>query len=254
MSAYAFDNAWKEARRRLGLLEEALDPATMRRMERIGVEAGWQCLDVGAGGGSIAQWLAGKVGPSGCVVATDVDTRFLDPLCSETLDVRAHNIISDALPEAAFDLVHTRWVLLHIAERDQILDRLIAALKPGGWLLLEESHAYGAVDPESVQGRGFAEFIGALEAGGASTSWARRLPEVLSMHGLAEVSAEAEVMIYRGGSPLAEFWRLSYQQLRDRLAADGRDAPAIDELLPVFTDPRTWFQGPVTMAAWGKRL
>jgi len=60
-------------------------------------------------------------------------------------------------------------------------------------------------------------------------------------------------MIYRGGSPLAEFWRLSHQQLRDRLAADGRDAPAIDELLPVFSDPGTWFQGPVTMAAWGKR-
>lgn len=30
-------------------------------------------------------------------------------------------------------------------------------------LLLEKSHGYGAVDPESVQGRGFAEFIGALE-------------------------------------------------------------------------------------------
>jgi hypothetical protein len=39
MSGYAFDNAWKEARRRLGLLE-ALDPATVGRMERIGVEAG----------------------------------------------------------------------------------------------------------------------------------------------------------------------------------------------------------------------
>ncbi|MGH8652851.1 MAG: class I SAM-dependent methyltransferase [Gammaproteobacteria bacterium] len=190
---------------------------------------------------------------SGRVVATDVDTRFLDSLCSEALDVRAHNIISDALPEAAFDLVHTQWVLLHIAKRDQVLDRLIAALKPGGWLLLEESHAYGAVDPESVQGRGFAEFIGALEAGGFSASWGRRLPEVFSMRGLADVSAEAEVMIYRRGAPLAEFWRVSHQQIRDRLAADGRDAPAIDELLPVFADPGTWFQGPVTMAAWGKR-
>jgi ubiquinone/menaquinone biosynthesis C-methylase UbiE len=119
MWGYAFDNAWKEACRRLGLLEEALDPATVHRLERIGVELGWQCLDVGAGGGSIAQWLAGKVGPSGRVVATDVDTRFLDPLCSETLNIRAHNIISDALPESAFDLVHTRWVLLHIAERER---------------------------------------------------------------------------------------------------------------------------------------
>lgn len=72
------------------------------------------------------------------------------------------------------------------------------------------------------------------------------------MRGLAEVSAEAEVMIYRGRSLLAEFWRLSYQQLRDCLAAHGRGAPAIDELLPVFADPGTWFQGPVTMAAWGQ--
>jgi hypothetical protein len=44
------------------------------RFESFGVGAGWRCLEVGASGGSIAEWLCGKVGPHGRVVATDLQT------------------------------------------------------------------------------------------------------------------------------------------------------------------------------------
>ena len=53
--------------RRLGLLEEIFDPVSRRR--RSGVQAGWRCLEVGAGRGSMAVWLAERVGPRGGVVA-----------------------------------------------------------------------------------------------------------------------------------------------------------------------------------------
>jgi 2-polyprenyl-3-methyl-5-hydroxy-6-metoxy-1,4-benzoquinol methylase len=94
---------------------------------------------VGAGGGSIAEWLAGQVGPDGRVLATDIDTRFLEQLShKKNVEVRRHDIVSDSLPERAFDLVHARLVLLHLPERDRVLGRMAAALKPGGWLLTEE--------------------------------------------------------------------------------------------------------------------
>lgn len=56
MTTYAFDNAWRQARERLALLEACLDPATARRMAALGVGEGWTCLDVGAGGGLSGWW------------------------------------------------------------------------------------------------------------------------------------------------------------------------------------------------------
>jgi len=67
--------------RRLGLLEEIFDPVSRRR--RSGVQAGWRCLEVGAGRGSMAVWLAERVGPRGGVVATRRGHGRLDGLQDE---------------------------------------------------------------------------------------------------------------------------------------------------------------------------
>src|SRR5688572_3424856 len=142
MAHYACDNSWREARRRLALLEDALDQATFGRLKALGTAEGWYCLEVGAGGGSVCQWLCAQVGSEGHVLATDLDLRFLVPLTQPNLTVQHHNILSDELPEASFDLIHTRWVLMHLAQRDQVLPRLVAALKPGGWLVLEEPDTF----------------------------------------------------------------------------------------------------------------
>ncbi len=82
--------------RRLESLEGWFDPLTHRHLETIGIGVGWRCLEVGAGGGSIARWLAQRVGPSGSVVATDVDVRFLTGLPA-MVEVRRHDVVSDAL-------------------------------------------------------------------------------------------------------------------------------------------------------------
>jgi hypothetical protein len=70
---------------------------------------------------------------------------------------------------------------------------------------------------------------------------------------LIGVTAEADLMVYRGGSPLGEFWKLSVQQLRDGMASAGRETRALDEAIPLYDDTAMWFQGPLTMAAWGQR-
>jgi len=55
--------------------------------------------------------------------------------------ITGHNIVADELERDAFDLVHARTVLVHLAERDVALDRLVAALKPGSWLRVEETES-----------------------------------------------------------------------------------------------------------------
>ncbi|MGH8922388.1 MAG: SAM-dependent methyltransferase, partial [Actinomycetes bacterium] len=84
---YSLDNGWEHARHRLELLEQIYDAGTIRRLDSLGVGAGWRCLEVGAGGGSITRWLCDRVGPGGRVLAIDLDTRFVEQLDDENLDV-----------------------------------------------------------------------------------------------------------------------------------------------------------------------
>ena len=73
---YAYGHAWAMERVRLAGLEATLDPGTREHLTRLGAGPGKRCLEVGAGGGSVALWLAGQVAPGGTVVATDLENRL----------------------------------------------------------------------------------------------------------------------------------------------------------------------------------
>ena len=139
--SYTWDNAMVEGRRRLALLEHSLDPSTFRRLEGIGVAPGWRCLDVGAGGGTVCEWLCRRVAPTGHVTAIELDARFIRSLDLANFDVREENVVDADLPPATFDLVHTRWTLMHIPERERVLQKLVNCLAPGGTLFVEEPDA-----------------------------------------------------------------------------------------------------------------
>ena len=145
MSTYVFDQAWQKERDRLSALESLyrrrVPPVAgrSRRRGRMAVPGGRLLAR-----GGIALWLADRVGETGHVLATDLDTRFLDGHGRANLEVRTHNIVTDPLDEAAFDVIHARAVVEHVADREQVLKRLVAALRPGGWLLIEEVDFGGA--------------------------------------------------------------------------------------------------------------
>ena len=75
--SYRLAAAGREAaeHQRLSQLEQIYDPGSRRRRQI--VQPGWRCLEIGAGRGSMAVWLAEQVGPSGEVVATDIDVTYL---------------------------------------------------------------------------------------------------------------------------------------------------------------------------------
>ena len=256
---YRLDNSWVQARERLALIEARYDPGTIRHLESLGVNEGWHCLEIGGGGGSIAEWLCRRVGSSGHVVATDINPRFLQALKLPNLEVRRHNIVDDALEEGAFDLVHTRAVLVHLGERDTALDRLVAALKPGGWLLAEENDfASFVADPRAgdVACERLAKLIKAHQAagGGVDVFYGRRLYADLYARGLVNVGAEGRSWMGRGAAPSAQGLRLSYTQMRKVLLGSGElDAAELDACLALFDDPNFLFMSATIMAVWGRR-
>ena len=101
---YLLKHSWELENARLTTLAMMLDPKTTHRLNLLGVGAGWRCLEVGGGGGSIAQWLCQRVGPGGHVVATDLETELLQAIDEPNLEVRRHDITTDALETNTFDL------------------------------------------------------------------------------------------------------------------------------------------------------
>jgi ubiquinone/menaquinone biosynthesis C-methylase UbiE len=113
------------ARERLAILEGCQGPRYDSTPRNSGRHDRWHCLEIGGGGGSIAEWLCRRVGPSGRVVATDINTQYLQALDLENLEVRAHDIVSDELEQGAFDLVHARPVQFHLSQRQTALKRMV---------------------------------------------------------------------------------------------------------------------------------
>jgi SAM-dependent methyltransferase len=255
---YLLDNAWREGRERLDAVEALLDPGSIALLDRIGIEPGCTCLELGAGGGSIAKWLSARVGATGQVVATDLDTRHLVGLVEfRNIEVRRHDIASESLDDASFDLVHARLVLEHLPERDVVLRKLVRGLKPGGWLLVESVDYVSAV---AVSELGAEEHthsqsvrLQMFATSGVDANFGRRLPHSLREAGLLDIGNEGRVFVMEGGSPGARWFELSMRQLRGRLVKSGGLSNAeIDRVLELFANPEWAAFSPIIMACWGR--
>jgi len=261
VTSYVLDNAAGQASQRFSALEVCLDPATTRHLATIGVGPGWRCLEVGGGGGSIGRWLSALVGDSGSVLVTDIDPRWMDGVRDGNLEIRCHDIVHDELPGEAFDLIHARLVLIHLPERRQVLRRLIGALRPGGWILLEEFDAESL--PITVLGdasarerfrKGHEAMKRVIADAGADYGWGRALYGVFVDENLVEVGAEGSTRMWTGGSSWAELFVANTDQLEEKMVATGDVAAAdLDAFRSVLNDPAVAFNSYLTVSAWGRR-
>lgn len=246
MPEYVFDNAGKQASGRFTALEELFDSVTFRYLAACGVSDGWRCLEVGGGSGSIGRWLGEQVGTVGKVVVTDIDTRFLDGVASANVEVREHNIVSDPLEESAYDLVHTRLVLNHLPQRSVALERMLAALKPDGWMVLQEFDVSLYADPSRFPSEHLLKTLPVLDRvmseRGVNQRLGRELAGIVSALGLKEIEVEGHVTLFRGGAAGARFVRAGFEQLREPiLASGGVTAEEFEEDLARLDDPKiTW--------------
>lgn len=264
--SYVFDSEWEQERRRIASIEECFDPGTQRHLTALGAGPGKRCLEVGAGGGSITRWLADIVAPSGRVVATDLDTAWLEEIDHPNVEVRRHDITADELEEDTYDFVHARCLLEHLPQRDEILKRMLAALRPGGWLLVEDvDFTPNTAVPASKQpvhpaggARNYAKVWRAMAKLATAAGWdpefARRLPFELIGAGLDEVGGETFSRLIRGGTTLADFTKLTLAQVREMLVGAGllteRDA---DFAIARAGDPEAWFMSATIVSAWGRK-
>jgi ubiquinone/menaquinone biosynthesis C-methylase UbiE len=267
MSQYVFDNAAPQAGQRFASLEAIYDPWTIRHLEATGIAPGWHCWEVGAGGGSIAAWLADRCGPAGYVLVTDLDPRYIAEHAAPgraPAAIQRHDIARDPMPARSFALIHARLVLIHVPERELALARMAAALAPGGWLVIDDYDemlfdlTYPTASPAdaalfrkvpAAQSR-----LLAARAGEAALIWGRALDQRLRAVGLRDVSMEAYMVLRRGGSPGARLMQANFEQIRAE--AVGAGLCTDDEVARVrarLDDPAFVVGAPPMFTAWGRR-
>lgn len=252
----------KETKKRLSGLENSLDTATITYLSKIGVSEGWTCLEVGAGGGSITEWLCQCVGPTGHVVATDIGTHLLEVLDYENLEVRQHNIVTDDLEVEKFDLVHIRYVLGHLPERELVLEKLTKALKPNGWILVEDGdnmthQAEQKVSPPhavELYTKVFGALKQAMEASGLAFNLGGNLYGHLVNLGYKNINTMGAFELVRGGTKASEFYKMSTGKLKDLVVGMKLStSEEYDSFVALFDNPDFALWSYATMSAWGQK-
>jgi SAM-dependent methyltransferase len=204
------------------------------------------------------------VGDSGHVLVTDIDPRFLDTLAASgrpNVEVRRHDIGADPLPEATFDLIHARLVFVHVPTAPAALAKLVAALRPGGWLVIEDfdpvfiDRAFATAAPENTLVReAFAALGQMLVARGAGLGWARGLYQRFVAQGLVDVGMEGHLSVRAGGSAGARLDKANFVQVRDAAVQAGLIAAEdMDRMIAFLDDPAVAFSSPTMFTAWGRR-
>ncbi|MFJ8579931.1 methyltransferase domain-containing protein [Micromonospora sp. NPDC093277] len=255
---YLLDNQQAEAGERFDALAALFNPATFRHIDALGITEGWSCWEVGAGGTSTPSWLAERVGPTGHVLATDIDVSWMT--ADAGYEVRRHDIGVDPPPGKGFDLVHARLVLVHVPQRAAALAAMASALRPGGWLLLEEADPMmqPLVCPdESGPAQRLAnklkrDFRTLMAQRGVDLSYGRTLPRLLRDAGLADVEADAFFPITGASCALLE--EATVRQIRHRLTVAGLATDEeIDQHLGNIAAGHLDLATSPMISAWGRR-
>ena len=252
---YVFDNAAPQAPARLAALADVHDGGTIRHLLALGVTDGWKCLEVGGGLGTITRWLSDRVGSHGYVLATDIDTRFLTSIGRSNVEVRRHDIINDPLPASTFDIAYARLVLEHVSDPDVAIDRMLMAVRPGGWLMIEdfEVRSISADDPQERLSKTMAAMRDVTAKAGTHPRLGVSLGHRLRARGLVDVGHEGRLQLCRGNTNAARLARLNFEQLRDAILDTGLTIHEYEADLARLDDETFEWRSPTLWTAWGRR-
>jgi SAM-dependent methyltransferase len=128
----------------IGLRDDVYRRPLATALQRLGLGAGWRCVDVGAGGGDVSVALAEMVGRDGRVYAVDSDPATRDEVARAAAAAAHAQVIALtqagedlSLPEEV-DLAFCRFLLLHVVDPAVVVRKMAGSVRPGGWVVAQE--------------------------------------------------------------------------------------------------------------------
>ena len=203
-----------------GLRDDVYRRPLATALARLEIDAGWICVDVGAGGGDVSVALAEVVGHSGRVYAVDSDPLARDEVARAAAEHSQVIAITQAgedlvLPEPV-DLAFCRFLLMHVNDPGVVLERMARAVRPGGWVVAQE--------PITSAGRVGGTPLSMPDA--LHPDVGAMLPELAFRAGLELIDAWAEAPAGFGPGPVSSY-------LTSLTGVDPEDEPIV--LPPLVT-------------------
>jgi SAM-dependent methyltransferase len=215
--------------RREVYLAAALDTFSIGRLAGLPHLSGARCLDLGPGGSAVPVWLRDRVGADGEVVVGDADP--LPP---------------GMLAPGRYGLIRARLLLMRTRHPEALLRRLVAALAPGGTLVVEDWHLWpddavlaapSARDADLVA-RCLRLLIEEILPGlGVDPAWAPRAHAAARAAGLTTVDTAIHAPVWAAGDPGALLTAVDLARHRPRYLAAGLAPAELDRVRQLVTDP-----------------
>ena len=252
----ALDSA--AARVLLDCLSGVCDQFSFARLAQAGVSAGWRCLVVNAGNGSVAHWLSEATVSRGTVTATTSTPAYL-PKHPEVA-VTTPEFDPATLTHGPFELVHARLPLHGPHTQGALVTALASRLTPGGVLVVESFDFRPCVllaSPEPAASEIYERYqIALLEVLAADRSpelAAIELPAAFIGAGLVGVDVAVHARSWAGGTAGAKLHVVLLAALHDRLLAAGMPADELHRLRQLLADPPTLVLGRPIFSVIGRR-
>jgi ubiquinone/menaquinone biosynthesis C-methylase UbiE len=263
---YLLANAEAELER-LRLQARVWDPEAEALLDRIGVQPGWRCLDLGCGAMGILGPLSRRVGPGGQVVGVDIDSQqiaaaraFVEQAGLTNVVLQEHDAYASGLPRESFDLVHVRFVFAPAGRDEALLREMLALARPGGMLAIQEPDAssWSCFPPNPVWDRLKGAILTAFAHGGGDFNAGRRTYGMLRRAGLEDVRVRAAAVALQDAHP---YMRLPIQfanGLRTRILERGLlNEAELDEAIAtcerIAQDPDAFVVSFVVTQVWGRK-
>jgi SAM-dependent methyltransferase len=254
-------------RERMRLVARVIRPTTLALFDRVGLQQGMSCLDVGCAGGDVSFDLARRVGPGGRVVGLDIDAVKVELAQQEAAAQALDNVefrvadITDsrAEPDPQFDLVYARFLLTHLRDPAGAVTRMREFLRPGGVFVVEDIDASGHFCyPESAAHRRYVElYQQSVARRGADPNIGPRLPGLLAAAGIERIGMNVvQPAAFEGETKLIS--AITLENIADAVYAEGLASPdeveaLIAALNELARDPNVVVGLPRIVQAWGHR-
>jgi SAM-dependent methyltransferase len=239
----------------------ALDCDVM--LDRIGVAAGWKCLDIGCGPRGITDLLSSRIGPQGRVVGLDMDEQHLTHArrnASANTEFHRGDAYSSGLPAGTFDLVHMRFVASTAGEPERLIREAMRLARDGGIVALQEpdGSTLNCYPPHPAWEALKAALLGAFAGVGADLTLARRLYALARDGGLADVQYRPFLIGVRSSDAIVDYLPSTIESLRGTvlrlgLMSETELDSALAECRNHLRDPGTVFTMYTVAQVWGRK-
>ncbi len=252
---------------RLRLQAHVWEPEAEVMLDRIAIQPGWNCIDLGCGAMGILGSLSRRVGPQGRVVGVDTDAKQLaavrDFVTENKLDnvaIRELDAYKTGLPRESFDFTHVRFVFAPVGRDEELLQEMLTLTRPGGIIAIQEPDAtcWNCYPPSPAWTRLKSAICAAFKRGGGDFDAGQRTFGMLRRAGLKDVQLRAAVVALQDKHP---YKRLPIQfatSLRKRILGAGILSEseldeAIAECEQVASDPETMVLSFIVTQVWGRK-